>query len=544
VSPLDPVAGRSLWAWCDADDEPKEQDLRAAAGHMGSFLGLELDGDVELPAAFDESRVPGVRYELPDALADFATQDARARALRAWGYSYQDVVRGFRGDFPFAPDAVALPRNEQEVEQVLEWSAGAGVAVVPHGGGTSVVGGVRPEVPAGYNGTLSLDLRLIDRVLELDETSLAARIQAGAAGPVYEKQLAEHGMTMRFYPQSFWLATLGGFVATRAGGHFATGPTHIDDLVESVRAITPSGAWQSLRLPGSGAGPSPDRMLLGSEGTLGVITEAWVRVRPRPTVKATASLLFERFEDGSDAVRALAQSGLMPSNCRLVEAEEARFTMAGDGSAHLLIVGFESAGPSVTDRFGQAIAIAQECGGSVASRHDSSQGEQPDGADSQWRETFIRAPRLRDTLVCLGVLSETFETATTWERFPALREAVVDAARQAAGREVLVTCRFTHAYADGPAPYFTVLARADRGDEVAQWQTIKRDVSDVLNAHGATITHHHAVGRDHRPWYDRQRPEAFAAAYGAAKTQLDPGWTLNPGCLLDPPAGAIGSLGR
>lgn len=531
----DPAAGQSLWAWGDTADEPREPDLRAAADHMGGFLGLELDGRVEMPAMFDATSLDAVRYELPTELAEFATQDPRSRAVRAWGYSYQDVVRAFRGEFDFAPDAVALPRTEQDVERVLEWAAGANVAVVPHGGGTSVVGGVRPQVPSGFNGTLSLDLRSLDRVLELDPVSQAARIQAGAAGPVYERQLAEQGMTMRFYPQSFWLATLGGFIATRAGGHFATGPTYIDDLVESARAITPAGAWQSFRLPSSGAGPSPDRMLLGSEGTLGVITEAWVRVRPRPTERASASVLFEHFADGADAVRALAQSGLMPSNCRLVEAEEARFTMAGDGSAHLLIVGFESAGASVSDRFEQALAIAQSCGGRVANRRDGDSA--PSGADAQWRETFIRAPRLRDSLVSIGVLSETFETATTWDRFPALREAVVAAARGAQDGPVKVTCRFTHAYTDGPAPYFTVLAAAERGGEVAQWQAVKQAVSDVLNAHGATITHHHAVGRDHRSWYDRQRPAVFAKAYSAAKTALDPGWTLNPGCLFDPPIG-------
>ncbi len=529
----DPDAHRSLWAWGDAADEPREDDLRGAAEHMGGFLGLELDGRVELPAPFGEERVPAARFELPPALGDFVTQDARVRAVRAWGSSYQDVVRGLRGDFTYAPDAVALVRSEQDVEQVLEWASAAQVAVVPHGGGTSVVGGVRPQVPSGYAGTLCLDLRNLDRVLELDEVSHSARIQAGATGPVYESQLAEQGMTMRFYPQSFALATLGGFIVTRAGGHFATGPTHIDDLVESARAITPSGAWQSFRLPGSGAGPSPDRMLLGSEGTLGVVTEAWVRVRPRPTVRASASLLFDRFDVGAEAARSLAQSGLMPSNCRLVEAEEARFTMAGDGSAHLLIVGFESAGPSVGDRFAQAIAIAEQCGGRVVSRRDGDR--QASGADAQWRETFIRAPRLRDSLVSIGVLSETFETATTWERFPALRTAVVEAAQGALDRPVKVTCRFTHVYADGPAPYFTVLAAADRGDEVGQWQAVKHAVSEVLSAHGATITHHHAVGRDHRPWYDRQRPELFATAYAAAKRSLDPAWVLNPGCLFDVP---------
>lgn len=523
---VDPAHTRSLWAWGEVGDEPPEHELRAAAPHLGEFLGLELDGDLERPVDFTPERVPDVRFEVPPVLAEFTTQDARARAVRTWGSSYQDVVRGFRGDFAAAPDAVALARSEADVEALLEWAAAERVAVIPHGGGTSVAGGVRPELPAGYNGSVTLDLRALDRVLELDDTSHAARIQAGAAGPVFERQLAEAGMTLRFYPQSFQLATLGGFVATRAGGHFATGPTHIDDLVQSIRALTPTGEWESRRLPASGAGPSPDRLLLGSEGTLGVITECWMRVRPRPSERAAGTLHFERWDDGVEACRALAQSGLMPSNCRLIEAEEARFTGAGDGSAHLLVLGFESSGADVSDRFAQAVRLAEAAGGSLAKRSDAGGGE-------QWRETFIRAPRLRDTLVCLGVLAETFETAITWERFAALRTALAEAA-QAVDETAKLTCRFTHVYPDGPAPYFTVLAVARRGDEVAQWQAIKQAVSAVLSAHGATITHHHSVGRDHRPWYDEQRPERFAAALTAAKRELDPQGVLNPGCLIDP----------
>ncbi|MBK5231340.1 MAG: FAD-binding oxidoreductase, partial [Thermoleophilia bacterium] len=315
-------------------------------------------------------------------------------------------------------------------------------------------------------------------------------------------------------------------------GHFATAETHIDDLVEAVRAVTPAGLWQSFRLPASGAGPSPDRMLLGSEGTLGVITEAWLRVRPRPTERAQASILFDRFEDGAEAARALAQSGLRPSNCRLIEAEEARFTMAGDGSAHLLVLGFESSGATVRDRFDQAVAIATGCGGA---EKELAGGEAGGGAGAgNWREAFIRAPYIRNTLVSCGVLAETFETVTTWDRFAALREAVMAAAERVASKPVKVTCRFTHLYPDGPAPYFTVLTAAERGDEIAQWQAIKNAVADVLSEHGASITHHHAVGRDHRPWYDRQRPEPFAAALRAAKAELDPRGTLNPGCLIDP----------
>lgn len=519
---------RSLWAWGTVADEPKADELAQAAPNFGAFLKLDLDGTAEAPAEFDESRVPARRVELPAVVSEFVTDDARERAERAWGRSYQDVVRAFRGDFSFAPDLVAKPRDESEIERVLEWASSANVAVIPYGGGTSVVGGVRPEVPSGYDGTLTLDTTALNKLLELDDVSLAARIQAGASGPQLEEQLEAHGMTMRFYPQSFALTTLGGWIVTRAGGHFATVETHIDDLTESIRAITPRGAWQSFRLPASGAGVSPDRMLLGSEGTLGVVTEAWVRVRPRPSVRAQASILFEHFGDGAAAVREIAQSGLRPSNCRLIEDEEARFTMAGDGSGHLLVLGFESAGAEVRDRFDQCVEIAKQCSGRVLESAGDGQGA------SNWRETFMRAPRIRDTLVACGVMVETFETVTTWDRYSALRDSVVSAAQRALDAKVKVTCRFTHVYPDGPAPYFTVMAAADRGDEVAQWQTVKQAVSDVLNEHGASITHHHAVGRDHRPWYDRQRPDVFAAALRAAKAEIDPAGVLNPGCLIDP----------
>jgi alkyldihydroxyacetonephosphate synthase len=521
---------RSLWAWGRAADEPPADQLEAAAVPLGELLGLKLDGRAELPRAFDESLVAPARLAPPESLAAVAATDPLTRAEFAWGSSYQDTLRGFRGDFSCAPDTVIFARDERDVEAALEWAEAANVALIPFGGGTSVVGGVRPEVPPGYDGTAVLQLTALDGLHELDPVSGSARIGAGAAGPLLERRLAEHGMTLRFFPQSFEFATLGGWIATRAGGHFATGETHIDDLVESVRALTPRGVWESFRLPGSGAGPSPDGLLLGSEGTLGVITEAWVRVRPRPTERASASVHFERFEDGSDAVRALAQSGLQPSNCRLIDAEEVRFTLAGDGSTHLLVLGFESAGADVADRFEQALEIVRQCGGRV--------GKSSGSGAAGWRETFIRAPYLRNTLVSCGVLAETFETATTWDRVESLRADVAEAAAAAAGREVKVTCRYTHAYADGAAPYFTVLTAAERGEEVAQWQAIKQAVSDMLNAGRATITHHHAVGRDHRPWYDRQRPEPFAEALRAAKRALDPRAVLNPGCLLDPAAPA------
>ena len=335
--------------------------------------------------------------------------------------------------------------------------------------------------------------------------------------------------------QSFQFSTLGGWIATRAGGHFATLYTHIDDLVESVRAITPAGTWASRRLPGSGAGPSPDRLLIGSEGTLGVITEAWVRLQAKPTYRASTSVRFPSFAAGADAVRAISQAGLYPANCRLIDPAEAALTTGGDGEHALLVLGFESADHEPDAWMDRALALCREHGG----EWDGASGGGRGGAAGAWRDAFLRAPYLRDTFVAMGVLSETFETSITWERFPAFHEAAIGAAREAV-REICgagsVTCRFTHVYPDGPAPYFTILAPARRGEELERWEAVKRAASDAVLDAGGTITHHHAVGRDHRPWYDRQRPDPFAAALRGAKAAVDPRGLLNPGVLIDPVA--------
>ncbi len=539
------IRRRKHWGWGFEDQQPTPAEVRqSAAGlasHLAPVLGDVALGEVETPVPLSAVELAPARVAPPGRLVDICASDAHARACHALGKSYSDVIRGFRGQFAHPPDLVAHPRDETDVERLLEWCASERIAAIPYGGGTSVVGGVTPDVDAvdaSYNGAVSIDLSVLDRVLEVDPVSRAALIQAGATGPGLETQLAEHGLTLRHYPQSFEYSTLGGWIATRAAGHFATVLTHIDDFVESTRAITPAGVWESRRLPGSGAGVSPDRVLAGSEGILGVITQAWVRVQPRPSHRASAGVRFERFFDGVDCVRALSQSGLDPANCRLIDAGEARMTMAGDGSFALLVLGFESTDHPVEEAMSRALAICAEHGGAVPEGRDRPGGD----AVSSWRGAFLGAPYLRDIFVAMGILSETFETAITWDRFPsfhehvtaAVHEAIESVAAPAARGAGLLSCRFTHVYPDGPAPYFTVMAPARRGEEVAQWAAIKRAAADAVIACGGTITHHHAVGRDHRPWYDRQRPEPFAQALRGARAGCDPCGIMNPGVLIDP----------
>ncbi|MEJ7876044.1 MAG: FAD-binding oxidoreductase, partial [Solirubrobacterales bacterium] len=272
---------RKHWGWGAESSQPSRSDLEAMRPLAQERLGFGGE-EVEEPVPLASVELPTPRVSPPPSLTEFCADDDHSRASHALGKAYRDIVRGFRGDFPNPPDVVARPRSEAEVEAVLAWCCDEGYAAIPYGGGTSVCGGVEPRLPGEYPGVVTINLGALNRVLEVDETSRSARIQGGATGPVLEDQLRERGLTMRCFPQSFEFSTLGGWVATRAGGHFATKLTHVDDMVESVRAITPAGVWESRRLPGSGAGPSPDRMLIGSEGILGIITEAWVRVLPRP----------------------------------------------------------------------------------------------------------------------------------------------------------------------------------------------------------------------------------------------------------------------
>jgi alkyldihydroxyacetonephosphate synthase len=533
---------RRFWGWGYEDGGPGAEAAARIAAALAQRFGTAAPSLAPEPR-LDDLVLREPRVAPPASLAAACSRSVYDRAAHSYGKSYRDVVRGARGEFPNPPDWVAFPRDEAELVALLDWCSGARVAAIPYGGGSSVVGGVEPDVGDAYAGSLSIDLGRLDRVLEIDRASRAARIQAGILGPALEDALRPHGLTLRHFPQSFEFSSLGGWIATRSGGHYATLYTHIDEFVESLRVVTPTGVIESRRLPGSGAGPSPDRLFIGSEGTLGVIVEAWMRLQDRPRFRASASVRFAGeagFERGARAVRALSQAGLHPANCRLLDAAEAASSGAGDGGAAVLVLGFESADHALDAWMTRALECCRDAGGEVpdgagATRSDAGAGRE--GAAGAWRAAFLAAPYLRDVLVRAGVVSETFETAVTWDRFEEFHRGVTQAARDAVARVCgagSVACRFTHVYPDGPAPYYTVLAPARRGGELAQWAEIKAAASEALLRLGGTITHHHAVGRDHRPWYDRERPQGFANALVAAKAELDPAGILNPGVLVDP----------
>ena len=493
------------------------------------FLAERLGVEPRLWAPPRESEIAlrPPRLAPRSSLARVMTADPYERLLHAYGKSYPETVRAFARDFQNAPDLVALPESEADVAAVLDWASGANVAVIPFGGGSSVVGGVEPAVGEAYAAAVSLDMRKLSRVVEVDATSRAARIEAGVRGPAIEAALKPHGFAIRHYPQSFEHSTLGGWIATRSGGHFATLYTHIDDFVESLRTVAPAGAMESRRLPGSGAGPSPDRMIIGSEGALGVIVEAWMRLQGRPRFRADAAFGFPDFFAAARAVRAVAQAGLFPSNLRVIDNDEAGTYGVNVYGESLVVLAFESSDHPLDAWIQRAAELMVDHGGR---RHADAD------AALRWRTAFLRMPYARELTVPMGVINDTFESAIPWDGFEAfhtaVRKATEEAVREATGREGAVSTRFTHVYPDGPAVYYTFNVKGDPGRLIEQWRHIKTRVSDALIEAGGTITHHHAVGRDHMPWYRLQRPALFGAALAAAKRALDPAGIMNPGVLL------------
>lgn len=525
---------RSWWGWGWADMAYTDEQC---AGFQRVFPSLP-DRPKAIPNLNDlQLRSP--RVSPPGSLANMFSSHIYDRAGHTYGKAYRDVVRSLAGELPNPPDLVAFPETEAQVSAILDWATSNDVVVIPYGGGSSVVGGI--EYREDDRPFISLDLTRLNRVLDIDAVSLAARIQGGALGPMLEDQLRPHGFTLRHFPQSFEFSTLGGWLATRSGGHYATARTHIDDFVESIRTVTPTGVMESWRLPGSGAGPSPDRLMLGSEGILGVVTEAWMRITPRPKFKESTSATFARRTDAFEAVRAISQSGLNPANCRLLSPGEAGSAGAGDEPRWVLVLGAESAFVPVDNTMAHLVEMVRDHGGEPAAppaKRDSTRGShKSDETAEAWRSSFLAMPYGRDAMARMSVLVETFETATTWDRIDSLYDDVTiklgEVVTEVTGEPGRINCRFTHVYPDGPAPYFTVVGAGRPGSEVAMWDEIKAGAMEILTEHRATVSHHHAVGRDHRGGYDRQRPELFAGVLRAAKDVLDPAGILNPGVLID-----------
>lgn len=535
---------RSWWGWGYAGEMIDEEALRERKAFLEDELGFP-ERPVLDPVPIEEATVPEPSIEVPDRLAEFCTADRAMRARRTYGMAHPENIRAFHGDFEPAPDIVAEPRTEEEVAEVLAWASERNVAVSPVTGGTGVAGGTGPpegDLRARYAGTVALDLKRLDDVLEVDEESRTALIEGGTLGPQINEQLREHDLHLRHYPQSYALSGLGGWIATRSGGHYATRYTHIDELVESVRMVCPAGTFQTQRLPAHGAGPDAKRLVCGSEGTLGVITRAWMRVEPRPQYRSDAAVYFDGVLEAAEAIRRIVQAKLYPANCRLHDRVETSLYGLDDIDEELVVLGFESTDHPTDGDLDRAIEICEAAGGRCPDGPDhygpGYDAERPDDSDVvRWGEAFQMAGSGSSDLQ-LCVVGGTVETSVTWDRFEEFHEAMIESFTEAVEAECgmgYVSTRFTHVYPDGPAVYYTFRAPGDPDPDrrIEQWQRIKRAGLDTVMKYDLTPTHHHAVGRDHKEWYAEQIPENYGDVLRAVKGVLDPAGVMNPGVLVD-----------
>ena len=534
------------WGWGD----PARHDALPAAAveALRSQLGVDVGAETSA-VPLEQVRLPdpglrkGTRRRLGAIVGQGAVRDDRlTRVTHAAGKSYPDLVRMRAGDADNAPDAVVYPADAEDVRAVLRVCAEDEVAVIPFGGGTSVVGGVEP-LRNGFGAAVSLDLgRLTTSVV--DKHSLTAVLGAGLRGPATEAGLAAEGVTLGHFPQSFEYATVGGWVATRSAGQASTGYGSIEKLVSGLRCVAPAGEFDLQPMPATAAGPGMRQLLVGSEGLLGVITEATLRVRPVPEVRRYEGWMFRGFEEGAEAFRALEQRHVVPDIARLSDEHETRLsmTLSDDGSLTrrigrrymgargysggcVAIVGFEGERSDVNARRARAAAILRRAGG-------LSLGSSPGRA---WERQRYAGPYLRDALLDRGVMAETLETATTWSRLMELYGAVAASIRDALsdrGTPGLVMCHISHLYPDGASLYYTFIAPQEAGKELKQWHAVKTAACDAIVDHGGTITHHHAIGRDHTPWMSREIGSTGVEVLRAAKDELDPAGILNPGKVL------------
>jgi alkyldihydroxyacetonephosphate synthase len=511
--------------------------LRERIGELEAWpLARGLEG-FELPAG---ETLPRVLVEAVGAENVFAGEEDRLR--HATGRGYVDLARLRNGALEAAPDAVLMPGSASSLKGALEVCAREGIAVVPFGGGTSVVGGVEP-VRGAHCRLISLDLGALRDVV-VDERSLTARLGAGLRGPEAEAALARSGLTLGHFPQSFEYATVGGFAATRSAGQASSGYGRFDALVSSVRLLAPAGELTTLETPHTAAGPTLRELVIGSEGVLGVIPDVTVRVRPAPAAKRYEAWMAESFEAGSEIVRTLAQGPGLPEVIRVSDEEETEGTLALSGprgvsgqlfggylglrkrrGGSLVIVGFEGDEEHVARKRALTVRALREGGAAYLGQ----------AAGRAWEHGRYQGPYLRDTLMGMGAMVETLETSHTWSRFAELHTAVGGAIRAALteqGTPGLVFCHLSHAYADGASLYFTFISRARRGAELEQWRAVKQAASEAIVAHGGTITHHHAIGRDHRPYIETEIGRSGIEVLRAVKDQLDPAGIMNPGTLL------------
>ncbi len=532
------------WGLCKAPD---------VLGDNGEGIWQWLAQYFGMDALPDTPALPLNRISLPSSRLDASqlkrlaeitdtervTTEPRERAYHARGRGYHDLLHLRAGKLGTAPDAVVYPENAPETQALVAHAVENGIALVPYGGGSSVVGGVTPSLLSGQCAVVTVDMALMNRVLEINKTDMVAHGEAGIYGPALEEQLQEAGVTLGHYPQSFEYSTLGGWIAARGAGHQSNKYGKAEDWFLAASLATPRGIWRTETFPRSAAGPMLRDLVPGSEGAFGIITDAWTRIHALPEKKEYRAWFFQEFQAGVNATRTLLQHDIPTAMVRLSDANETFFYSVLHGGAEvaangplgfcLMLVGFEGDAAEVDHGCARAEEILCACGGA----------DMGAGLGAMWLHTRFETPYLRDPMLDRGLGVDTIETVVAWENLPALHErvcqaleiAIADNSPREAGKGI-VMAHVSHSYRTGASLYFTFVFQRDTARDVEQWRTVKTAASDAIIAAGGSISHHHGVGTDHLPWIAQEKGAVACALLRSVKKEMDPQDILNPGKLI------------
>ncbi|MFQ5919258.1 MAG: FAD-binding oxidoreductase [Thermoplasmata archaeon] len=512
------------WGWGDPDTRYPPELLSRIVSYLGS-LGLRLTEpqDDPTPPELPPSALTEADRASLSVLCEIETGEEE-RLTHSLGKSYLDLLTARTGDLKRVADGVAYPRAAREVAALLRTAADRDIAIIPFGGGTSVLGGVSPRRGA-HRAALTVDLRHLNQTVEMDEESGLVRVGCGILGPELEAGLGREGLTLGHFPQSFHFSSLGGWIATLSSGHASGKYGRIADLIQAITVVTPGGEIRTTEVPARSTGPELKHLFLGSEGRLGIIVEAVIRAHPKPEVTAGRGFLLPSFPQALNRCREMIQGGTRPATVRVSNAEETRALMASRG------LKARDAGSFVLLEFaGAADRVPEEMERAITHWTEGRVWDLGSEAASGWEEEYYRAPYLRDELLARGLLVETFETAATWSNLEGLYAGVKEAVEEAYGAiPGLVLCHLSHAYRDGGSLYFTLLTSRDSGRERDQWDALKRVATETLLELGGTLSHHHGIGIDHRRWAEREHGPVGIRALQALKGALDPKGIMNPG---------------
>ena len=540
----------NIWRWGNPTNAVHLSHFPKLKLFLEKKFGTKLNPDIKIPdfkissSRFSESELKNIFSELKQNQISLKEAD---RLRYTFGKSYYDVIRMLTSSTFFSPDFILFPETIEDITYILKQTEKNKIKIITFGGGSNVIGAFDTDASSSV---CILNMERLNRLVEIDYNSHTATFETGIFGPKLEKILNEKNFTLGHFPQSFEFSTLGGWLALRSAGQESGLYGKIEDIVLQMKIVTPVGIIENIGFPRHACGPDFHHLFLGSEGTLGIIAQAKLRIHKKPKSYFWKIALFKNFESGAEALQEIIQSGIHPAVARLSDVQETQLSSLISHSKKsglqtiiqsTMKAWLKSKGYGEPSVLMMRFAVNNESdftAAKVVSEITKKHGAQklPSSIAASWESTRFSLPYLRDTLVEHRILIDTFETVTYWNNLIPIYHHIKNALKSNSNyfnKGGILLCHISHVYETGASLYFTMIAPQEKENEILQWQQLKKNVSDAITENGGAISHHHGIGKDHQSWYLQQLNPETKKLLRAIKNHLDPENTLNPGKLID-----------